>query len=535
MKPVPDDESQGLTMKAKGSAPASEDRQATWVLYATVSVTGAAVMMLELLGTRIIGPFYGVSLFVWSSLISVTLIALALGYYLGGWLADRTTRFRLSHQIALAALFAAMIPLISTTVFSWTNALGVRWGAFASALLLFTLPLTFLGMVGPQVIKLAARRLEGVGTTSGSVYAISTVGSVVGTLLLGFFLLPSVGSRAVLYGVSAVLMAVAVGLAIHERRKLGTSSLGAVLLIAALGAGALYPSAGTAAVRSKDFEVLYETESMYGWVRVIDDRVKKMRWMLSDSSVISALWLESGQSPLLYHRILETLPHFRPEGKKALLIGLGGGHIARELHKAGIITDALEIDPVVAAMAKRYFGFEPPGELIVGDARYEIRRLKGKYDFIIHDCFTGGAVPAHLLSVEMLRDLQSLLEEGGILALNFVGFAQGEAAAAVYRTIGAVFPHRRTLVSLPGEDFNDFVFLASMQPIVLDAAAADEPAPRGQGRLAEWLQDRQVEIRQEPGFVITDDFNPLESMQVRKAEVYRELLVQRIGAAMLTW
>ena len=514
---------------------APQKRQEIWVLYATVSITGAAVMMLELLGTRIIGPFYGVSLFVWSSLISVTLIALALGYYLGGWLADRTTRFRLSHQIALAAFFAATIPLTSATVFSWTNAFGVRWGAFTSALLLFTLPLTFLGMVGPQVIKLAARRLEGVGTISGSVYAISTVGSVVGTLLLGFFLLPTVGSRAALYGVSAVLIALAAGLAIYERRKLATSSLGAVLLIAGLGGTALFTWAGTAAERSKDFEVLYEAESMYGWVRVVDDHVKKMRWMLSDSSIISALWLDNGQSPLSYQRILEILPHFCPAGKKALLIGLGGGHIARELQKRGIITDALEIDPEVAAAAQTYFGFEPPGELIVGDARYEIRRLKGKYDFIIHDCFTGGSVPAHLLSVEMLRDLHSLLDENGILALNFVGFAQGEAAAAVYRTIGEVFPYRRAMVSLPGEDFNDFVFLASMQPIALDPAAVEAPAPRGQGRLPEWLQAHQVEMPQTPGFVITDDFNPLESMQVRKAEIYRDLLVQRIDPSLLTW
>jgi spermidine synthase len=508
------------------------------VLYGTAAIAGAAVMMLELLGTRIIGPFYGVNLFAWSALISVTLIALALGYYLGGCLADRTRRFRLSHGIALAALFTALIPLASRPVLSLTNGLGMRWGAFVSALLLFTVPLAFLGMVGPQVIKLAARRLEGVGTISGSVYAISTGGSVAGTLLLGFFLLPEVGARLVLYGVSAALIALAAGVAVYERRRLDLpSSLGMVLLAGGLGGAALFAWAGAGPALSGDLVLLHEAESLYGRVRVIDDHARKVRWMLSDASIISAMRLDNGKSPLLYQRILETLPHFHPQGRKALLIGLGGGQIAQALEKMGMVTDAVEIDPEVAHAARAYFGFEPPGRLLVGDARYEILRLEERYDFIIHDCFTGGAVPAHLLSVEMLRHLRRLLNERGILALNFVGFAQGreaQAAEAVYRTLGEVFAHRRVLVSLPGEDFNDFVFLASAAPLEIDAGQGPV-APGGQTPLAEWLEARELQGLQEHGFAITDDFNPLERLQARKAEVYRALLVQRLGMASLAW
>ncbi len=129
------------------------------LLYLAVFLTGAAIMMIEVLGTRILGPFYGVSLFVWSSLISVTLIALALGYYLGGIAADRAKRFQLSHGIALAALSTALIPVFKTAVLLQTNALGVRAGAFTSALLLFSVPLTLLAMVGPRVIKLCTSRL----------------------------------------------------------------------------------------------------------------------------------------------------------------------------------------------------------------------------------------------------------------------------------------------------------------------------------------------------------------------------------------
>jgi hypothetical protein len=148
------------------------------VLYLTVTMTGAAVMILELLGTRIIGPFYGVSLYVWAPLIAVTLIALALGYLLGGYLADRFLAVRLSHVIVAAAVGTAIIPLLTSPILLLTDSLGLRGGAFTSALLLFTLPLTALAMVGPYVIKRATHDLSAVGTAAGTVYAVSTGGSI---------------------------------------------------------------------------------------------------------------------------------------------------------------------------------------------------------------------------------------------------------------------------------------------------------------------------------------------------------------------
>ena len=495
------------------------------LLYGTVTISGAAVMMLELLGTRIIGPFYGVSLYVWSSLISVALIALALGYYLGGLVADKQTRFRLSYAIALAGLTTAVIPLVSRPILLWTNDLGLRAGAFTSALLLFALPLTCLGMVGPQVIALAARRRAGVGMAAGSVFAVSTVGSVVGTLLLGFFLLPALGSRVILYAVSAALILLALVVAWYERRW-GHAALGPVAAAAiATGAG-LWLQADPEPTGYEDYRLVHQAESHYGWVRVIDDRARRVRWMLSDASVISALRLDTRGPVLSYQKIIAVLPQLHPEGRNALLIGLGGGYIAMAFAAQGIDTDALELDPEVAKAAQQYFLYEPSGALLVGDARYEIRRLEDQqYDFIVHDCFTGGSVPSHLLSVEMLRDLDRLLKDDGLLALNFVGFTEGpeaEAAAAVYRTLGEVYPYRLAFVSLPGETFNDFVFLASRQPITIASEAAA------------WLAAHEYSMPTE-GDLITDDFNPLERLQVAKAERYRALLLERMGPMLLAF
>jgi len=511
------------------------------LLYLAVFLTGAAIMMIEVLGTRILGPFYGVSLFVWSSLISVTLIALALGYYLGGIAADRAKRFQLSHGIALAALSTALIPVFKTSVLLQTNVLGVRAGAFCSALLLFSVPLTLLAMVGPRVIKLCTSRLESVGRSSGSVYAFSTVGGVLGTLVLGFFLLPMMGTRTILYGVSVGLLVLAAVLALHERARMNTLGL-LVLPFVSIGiVGLLLFFGGERLPTTSGFTTVYEAQSIYGRVRVVDESERHLRWLLSDSSMsdsstIGAIDLRTGEPEFPYLYILEALPRFHPQGRSALLIGLGAGLLPKLLARYGIETDSIEIDPEVARAARDYFGFNQTGRLILGDARYEVRRLKKKYDFIIHDCFSCGVVPAHLLSVEMLEDLRSLLNDGGVLALNFYGYAEGERAlpaAAVAKTIEAVFPFHRVFVSALQTELTDHVFFASTRPLLLKADEVDiPPSPLGKLMLDNLLR-YEHKISNDQGFVITDDFNPLESMQVRKAEIYRHQLLSDISADLL--
>ncbi|QSA97038.1 fused MFS/spermidine synthase [Methylococcus sp. EFPC2] len=496
--------------------------------YLTVIIGGAAVMILELLGTRIIGPFYGVSLYVWSSLIAVTLIALALGYYVGGYLADRVGMIRLPHVILAAAVSTLVIPFISGPVLTATDNLGMRAGGFTAALLLFTLPLTCLAMVGPFVIKSFTRDLAGVGTAVGSVYAISTVGSVVGTLVLGFYLLPQFGTRTILFTLTLVLLALSAWLALEDRRfKARYVSLPAAAV--AIGVGVLLGRGfAHSATRSHEFKVLHEEESVYGWVRVVDDEKHGYRLLLSDSSVLSAMEIARGYTLLSYQVAMGVLPRFHRDMKDALLIGLGGGHVARELKNQGIATDTIEIDPAVADAAKAYFNFRPTGQFVVGDARYEVKRLGKAYDLIIHDCFTGGSEPTHLLTVEMLAQLRSMLNRGGILALNYVGFTEGEgseAVASVHKTLKTLFPHIRVFVTEKSE-FTDFIFLASAQPLEADDTIAD--------RRLQWLLERErKQLPEKGGIVVTDDFNPLEHMQTRKAEAYRKIFMERIAYDLL--
>jgi spermidine synthase len=500
-------------------------------LYFTVALTGAAVMVIELLGTRVIAPFYGVSLYVWSSLISVTMIALAVGYFVGGRWADRAQRTGLSLVISLAGVFTLAIPWAARSVLLLTDPMGLRAGAFVSALILFFPSLTFLGMAGPFAIKMVTSQLDRVGTSAGSIYAVSTLGSVIGTLLLGFYLFPLVGTRHVLIGLGLGLLLLAVFVGIYERTRLGkTQSLVGSLLF--LGVGLVVLSKALAAGQAGEvgaYKLRSEQESLYGWVRVFDRPDSDLRLLMSDASTIGASRISDGASQLTYQAIVPLIPAIVPV-KRALLVGLGAGHMALTLRdRFGIATDTLEIDPAVARAAEDYFGFRATGQALVGDARYEIRHLHGPYDLIIHDCFTGGSEPAHLLTVETLTQLRSMLSDQGILALNFVAFAQGGqsgALPAVAKTVAQVFPYQTVLISDPGRDFNDFVFLASAKPIDLNA-------PGLSTEQVAWLKQRVFAVDADQGIALTDDFNPLEHLQTRKAEHYRSVMVEWFGADLL--
>lgn len=485
-------------------------------------------MMLELLGTRIIGPFYGVSIYVWSSLISVALVALSLGYYIGGNIADKFDRIRLAHIISSTALLVAVIPILSPSVLVATEPLGLRVGAFTSALVLFALPLTLLGMVSPYAIKLSTTRLEGIGSASGSIYAVGTLGSFIGTLLLGFFLLPRMGARNIILSISIILLLLAISFSVYEfRRHPRLVSLLATLAISAMTVLAI--NYGRPLKSVEGFQILSETDSSYGWVRVVDQPKENIRWLMSDGSTIGAASMSTGDGLLEYQRLVSLAPAFNRDGKDALVIGLGAGHLISYFNAQGINTDVIEIDQAVVDAAETYFGFQPSGNLIVGDARYEIKQMNKQYDFIVHDCFTGGSDPSHLLSKEMFQSIQARLADNGVLAVAIVGFVENESAAAtnaIARTLNSVFDHTRTYVGSPGAAFDDIIFLASNKPLVLDGQHDNQ-------RAIDKLEKHELQFAINSGPVITDDFNPLEYLQTPKTEQYRKLLVGRLGKQLL--
>lgn len=490
--------------------------------YPTVFVTGAAIMVLELLGARVLAPYYGSSLFVWSSLITVTLVALAIGYWLGGVVADRRPSAALLYAIiALAGLATAVIAPTRGPVLQATDALGLRGGSLSSAFILFTAPLLLLGMVSPFAVKLSTVSLRRLARTAGRLYSVSTAGSFVGTLAAGFLLIPTFEVRTILLGMAIAL--VAVSLAFFALLRRGRPfTVTAVLLVAIV---VLMPrSQGMRALG--DTVLVAKEPSFYGEIRVVDKG--PLRFLLIDGGMQSGIDTRNGLCALEYPYVIETLAYrLRPEGSRALVIGLGAGIIPDAMASWGVTSDIVEIDPKIVAVAREHFGFDPSDHAIhVGDGRRLIEETSERYDYVILDAFAGEMVPVHLLSREAFESARAAMEPGGILILNYVGYREGpqsRVAMSIAETLRAVFHSVETFAAgTPGE-YGGNVFAASDAPIDVGAAtrAGQLPFP-----VHEVIRESATTIRPSnlpdgPAIVFTDDHNPIDLWDITGRERWR--------------
>ena len=485
-------------------------------LFGTVFVTGAAVMTIEILGTRIIGPVFGVNLFVWSALLAVTLGSLAVGYYTGGVLVDRAPAPRLLGTIVvLAGVLLGFVPALSHPVLRLAESLGPRAGSLLAAAVLFTPCLLLLGMIGAIAVRLVTTDLRAAGHGVGSVYAMSTAGSLAGTLVTGFVVVPVFETGQILFGTAMVLTLLgAASLAWHWR----SAALVAVVL-------PLLARAAPKPPLPAGFVVLDHAQSLYGLVEVIDDHNLSVRFLRADHSIIGAQLLPSHEPGFSFIYALEAVRFLRPDAKNMLQIGLGIGSLPAALKAQGITVDVVEIDPAVIRFASQYFDFSTQGEIHEEDARTFLRRTERRYDVIVHDTFTGGTTPEHLLSLEVVQRLHDVLRPGGIVALNFVGYQDGpkaEASWAVARTLRAVFPTVRTFRDSAPDDHaegaGNLLFFASdsvMDFSVLENARAENSSSE---HVLRSLQNWEVLKRVPEGAIITDANNPLARLQVPVAE-----------------
>jgi len=478
-------------------------------------------MVVEVLGARILNPFFGVGLFAWAALLTVTLASLMVGYFLGGEIARRGSDVRrLYTLVVLAGLLVAVIPLLRRPVLALFDPLGVKAGTLLSALVLFGPSLFVLGTVSPMAVHFSARDHDSAGSAAGWVYGISTAGGVAATLLTGFVLVPHLSLSTTLVGTAALLLAV-----------------GAVGLLPRVGAALLLPLAGLPWLASGTDEpvpgvrVLERSESLYGQLAVLEDHThgQPLRVLRSDHSLIGGLWVEAQEPAFAFVHLLEAIRFAHPAGRDLLLIGLGIGSLSTAMARSGVRCDVVEIDPGVVDLAKRHFGFEPQGEVFVEDARTFIRRTSARYDFIVHDTFTGGTTPAHLLSREVLEQIRAILEDEGVLALNYVGAVDGplvEPTRAVYATLRAVFPYVRAFRDKPlsndPDGVGNVVFFASRRSIAFslpERMAFESPARK---RVQTSFLDWEVTFADSDSApVVTDAHNPLAWLAIPVSEAVR--------------
>lgn len=511
-------------------------------LLVSAGVCGALVMVVEVLGSRVIGPYFGVSLFVWTALISVTLLSLAIGYAVGGRLADRRPSPDWLFAIVIAAgVLVALVPALKGPVIGAASSIGLRSGALLASVLLFGPGLFLLGCVSPYIVRVAAADWAHLGRTVGLFYAVSTAGSFAGTALAGFFVIAYIGVSNAFIVCGALLVALgATYFAVFRRRPATVAALVPFLLV--LAGGAERPS-----VRMSDgtqAALIDFGDSFYGNVKVVDYTGSggRTREMMIDGLIQGGVDRDTGQSIYEYAYLMEHLPlAVKADARDALFVGLGPGAVVGAYQRRGVVSDVVDIDPLVVRMAERHFGFRPERPVLIEDGRTVLRQGGALYDIVLMDVFNGDITPGHLLSSEAMALVRNRLRPGGIYVMNLIASfdAQSRVLPAVVKTLRTQFSDVAAFplfdASTPGKGGGNMVILAANVP--LDAALAMREVPNVHPFARDGVHKALLQARrlvETPGAVLlTDDFNPLDVFDSGLHESVRRTILDTTPAAIL--
>ncbi len=448
------------------------------MLRLIVFVAGAVLMALEIVGSRLVAPQFGSSIFVWGSLISVFLAGLSAGYYAGGRLADHRPSYSLLAWLFVPpAAWILGLPLAAPPLGEAVLAaeLGPQWSPLVVTTILFLVPSICLGLISPFAIRLAARSIATVGNTAGILYAISTAGSIVGTLGAAFFLIPSFGTRAIVYGLGVTLLALAglTGLeALRVRRAERLATAGSprlrlagpevrgdaagdragrvtgggptVVALVALAAAVGVLAAPAALGQER---LLYEKDSAYHRIIVYEEGGSRI--LRFNQSRQSGMYLDDPyRLRFLYTDYTHLAFVFKPDAASVCVIGLGGGSIPKKYRRdrPSLRIDVAEIDPEVVDVAKRFFYFreDPLMRVAALDGRvFLTRKRDARYDFVFVDAYYSDAIPFHMTTVEFLNLVKRRLSPDGVVAWNIIGTLHGPRSRlfrSVYKTFRAAFP-----------------------------------------------------------------------------------------------
>ncbi len=410
-------------------------------LYVLVFVAGVCSLGVELTAARLLAPFFGTSTLVWANVIGLTLLYLSVGYWLGGRIADRWPSYRhLGGVVLLAAAAIAVLPFVTrpflgaaTDAFSSVET-GVVLSSFAAVLIMFAVPITALGAVAPWAIRLAVHSVEEAGRVSGRLYALSTVGSLIGTFLSVLVLVPWIGTRRTLL-VFAFTLALA-ALPLLPRRAAVIPVAVALLL--------LIPEPGVKAAPGD--RVVWEGETQYQFAQIVDDRDGDRVLRLNEGWATHSI--KPGPTGLVggYWDRLTCLPAAigKPTDGRLAVLGNAGGTTAVQYARFWPTwrIDGVEIDSTVTELGYRYLGMREANLAVhTADARPWLDQSGARFDGIIIDAYHQPYIPFHLVTQEFFRSVDEHLTPGGAVMIN-VGAPAGhdQALTAIAQTMATVFP-----------------------------------------------------------------------------------------------
>jgi len=476
-------------------------------LYVLVFVVGTGSLGAEIAVARLMAPFFGASTIVWANTIGVVLVALSLGYWLGGRLADRNPSLAgLCRMVLIAAVLLAAVPFVARPFFDISvDALdSISAGAFAGSLLavlaLVAVPVLLLGAASPYALRLAVPDVEHAGRIAGRLYAVSTAGSLAGTMLSSLLLIPVIGTqRTFLVFALAIAAAAVAGLGIR------------FVPVAAAIAAALVIPVGTVK-GSDDGEVIYETETEMQYAQVVEEPDGVRILQLNEGQATHSLYRPGSYLTGRYWDGLIVLPFaaLQRAPERVAILGNAAGTAARMyghyFPKARV--DGVEIDGELTDIGRRFFDLSGPDlHTYTADARPWLRRSDGDYDVIVVDAYRQPYIPFYLTTREFFDLVRDRLAPGGVVVVN-IGHPDGndDLERAVSATMATAFP---TVIRDPVEDSNTLLLGSEAPASPQRLLSAIATLPDDLGNLAA-IESQRIGPMLTGGPVYTDDKAPVE-------------------------
>jgi len=442
------------------------------LLYLFIAfLEGGAVLAVELLGSKMLAPYYGSSLVVWTSVIGITLISLTTGYYWGGKLASRGNLKRhLYIVLTLAAVLIGLMPITANILLRFAVNFDLYTGVLPISLMLLGPPLVFLGTVSPILIQLITSQVEDVGREAGFIYAISTIGGIITTFLFGFIFIPGWGITYPSF-ILAFLLFIITNIILYEKKMILIVSCATLFIFFE----AAYFLSKKNTTGSKTMQVLYESEGLLGQIKVLEEYelLKNINYRRLLMNGIPQTFINNNpKDPRSLWRYVHQISMFatlKPNGSSVLLLGFGGGSVSTELSKQGHKVDAVDIDGRMLSIAKQYFFFEDSlTNFIVDDARHYIKTTGNKYDLIVLDLLKAEIHPSYLFSIQSFNDIKKIMNQDAVVIINFEGYEKGKHSIAfysIYKTLNEAGFDTRFYYKGAKNYFTDLIFVASMEPL----------------------------------------------------------------------
>lgn len=509
------------------------NRLSRLVLFCTVFLTGAAVLILEVAAVRLLTPTFGASLYVLSSVLSIILFALSLGYFIGGKMVDRfPTHVPLYYIIALSGLIQLLLLFASLQVLTPGETYGAPLVApLVTSFIFFFLPALLLGMDSPYVITLLSQNIppNTRGSYVGTTFFWSTIGSICGSVASGFWLIPTLGVQTTIISVSITMVMVGTIFRwLLPNTKLSKQHFTQQAIIAV---GIVATSALTIfLIRTHNdgqLSTLLSYEGLYSHIAVQEVTVRGMpaRVLRRDVNHSSAAFAHSTEHVHSYTRFVDLYDTLIDTPEHFLMIGGGAYTVPRRVVflYPSLTVDVVEIEPSLFSLAQDYFYLDDISHInnFTMDARLFLSHTTSTYDFVFTDAFsTGLNAPFHLTTKEFYEELQSRLSSDGVLLTNYVGILTNEPnslTSGMYHTMKSVFPYVLVLQSQPkpNTEFQNLMFFASNKPLPDDFLTTKAPHAGIPYVIKDLLVQADFFTTDDP-LIFTDDHAPVELLSARQ-------------------